>query len=320
MSKIDDEALDWVVKQSAGELSDADRQAFEAWYDSDIRCQGAHLRAQAIWHSLDKATVQPNLQPRVRLAGRDQPGISRRMMIGGMGLVAASAAGLGVYAFVERPPSEFHTTIGEMRKVPLQDRSIASLNSDSRLRVEMTATLRRVVLVQGEALFEVAKNPDKPFVVEAGNVRVRAVGTAFSVRRREAGADVLVTEGIVEVWNTEARPRRVHAGESAFVPEMQADIAVVPEAEEISRRLSWRDGKIVLKNQTLAEAVDEFNRYNQIKISIEDPAIRGNRLVGQYRVDQPEDFADSVRELMDVPVKYETKRIRLGDARPADKR
>jgi transmembrane sensor len=319
MSKIDDEALDWVVKQSAGALSDADRTAFEAWYDSDMRCQGAYLRAQAIWHSLDKATVQPNLQPRVRRVADHSPGVSRRMVIGGLGLAAASAAALGVYALVNQPPSDYVTTVGEMRKVPLQDRSVASLNSNSHLRVEMTSKLRRVVLVQGEALFEVAKDPAKPFVVEAGNVRVRAVGTAFSVRRREAGADVLVTEGIVEVWNDEHKSRRVRAGESAFVPEMQADIAVTAQAEEISRRLSWRDGKIVLKNQTLAEAVEEFNRYNQIKISIDDPAIRDNRLVGQYRVDQPEDFADSVRELMDVPVKYETKRIRLGDASAADK-
>lgn len=314
MSKIDDEALDWVVRQAGGDLSDADRAAFEAWYDAHPRHQGAYLRAQAIWHSLDKATVQTNLQPMVRPAiAKNPPLPSRRMLMGGLGLAAASAAGLGLYALTQRPVTEIQTALGEMRKVPLSDRSVASLNSDSRVLVDMTSKLRRVVLVQGEALFEVAKDPKKPFVVEAGNVRVRAVGTAFSVRRKASGAEVLVTEGVVEVWNGGAAPRRLSAGSGAFVPEAKEEITVSAQGEDIPRKLAWREGKIILQNQTLEAAVEEFNRYNRIKISIEDPAIRNERLVGQYRLDQPEDFADTVRELMDVPVRVEPKRIRLGD-------
>lgn len=320
MSKIDDEALDWVVRQSGDALSDADRIAFEAWYDADPRHQGAYLRAQAIWHSLDKATVQSNLRPDVQAPKAVRPVVSRRVLVGGIAAAAASAAGLCVLTLTNRSQTEIQTALGEMRKVPLSDRSVASLNSDSRVLVDMTPKLRRIVLVQGEVLFEVAKDPKKPFVVEAGNVRVRAVGTAFSVRRKALGAEVLVTEGVVEVWNGGAAPKRLHAGDGAFVPDAKEEITVSAQAEDITRKLAWREGKIILQNQTLEAAVEEFNRYNRIKISIEDPAIRNERLVGQYRLDQPEDFADTVRELMDVPVRVEPERIRLGDKKASDKR
>lgn len=319
MSKIDDEALDWVVRQSGDTLTDADRIAFETWYDAHPRHQGAYLRAQAIWASLDKATVQSNLRPDVQTPKATRPIVSRRAMMGGIAVAAASVAGLGVLTLTNHSKTEIQTALGEMRKVPLSDRSVASLNSDSRVLVEMTPNLRRIVLVQGEALFEVAKDPKKPFVVEAGNVRVRAVGTAFSVRRKASGAEVLVTEGVVEVWNQGAAPRRLSAGHGAFVPDAKQEITVSAQPEEITRKLAWREGKIILQNQTLEAAVEEFNRYNRIKIFIEDPAIRDERLVGQYRLDQPEDFADTVRELMDVPVKVEPERIRLGDRKSSDK-
>ena len=130
---------------------------------------------------------------------------------------------------------------------------------------------------------------------------------------KASGAEVLVTEGVVEVWNGGAAPRRLSAGSGAFVPEAKEEITVSAQGEDIPRKLAWREGKIILQNQTLEAAVEEFNRYNRIKISIEDPAIRNERLVGQYRLDQPEDFADTVQELMDVPVRVEPERIRLGD-------
>ncbi|ESQ86520.1 hypothetical protein ABAC460_23245 [Asticcacaulis sp. AC460] len=308
MAGIDDEALEWVVRQAAGELSDADRLAFEAWYDSGPRQQGAYLRAQAIWHSLDAATTQPNLRPQPVKA---RP-VSRRVLFGGMAAgVAAAAVGLVTYNAMKRPAMVFETALGEIRKVPLEDSSIATVNSASRMEVAMTPSLRRIVLVEGEALFEVAKNPNRPFVVEAGDIRVRAVGTAFSVRRRDGGADVLVTEGVVEISGKGITTHRVAAGNSAVVS-AQADVKVAPAEAEITRRLAWREGRIVLDNQTLAEAVDEFNRYNRVKIAIADPAIRGRRLVGQYRLDQPADFAMTVQDLMQVPVTVGPDTIKIG--------
>jgi transmembrane sensor len=315
MSKIDDEALDWVVRQSSGTLDEAGRLAFEAWYDAAPRHQGAYLRAQAIWHSLDKTTIQSNLRPRIVGAeAKAYKAVSRRnLLIGG----AATAAAAGIAAMIlvpEMARKSLKTSTGEMRKVPLPDRTMASLNSASHLEFNMTPRLRRVVLVEGEALFEVAKNPDQPFVVEAGNVHVRAVGTAFSVRRRDGGADVMVTEGIVEAWaeGGTADRQKLIAGQETFISENAETITVSSAPQEVERKLAWRDGKVILNNQTLSEAVDEFNRYNAVQIVIADPALRQRRFVGQYRIDQPEDFADTVRSLLEVPVQIKTDSITLG--------
>lgn len=314
MSPVDEAALAWVAKQAAGRLSDADRAAFDAWYAENLRHQGAYLRAQAIWHTLDKATIQQNLRP--GQLPRHAP-VSRRAVIAG-GMVAA--AGLAALLLPRRAPDAvLTTTLGEFRKVPLPDKSVASLNSGSHVEVRMTSKLRRVVLVEGEAWFEVAKNPEKPFVVEAGDVRVRAVGTAFSVRRRDGGADVLVTEGVVEAWSeggsADGPRRRLSAGDEAFVPSDAAAIRVAAAPAEVERKLAWREGNIVLDNETLDEAAAEFNRYNSQKITIADPAVGKLRFVGQYRIDQPAQFAQSVQAVTGATVSIEDGSILIG--RPA---
>ncbi len=323
MSTLDDEASDWVVRQSSGPLDEASQRAFEAWYDTGPRQQGAYLRAQAIWRSLDKATVQSNLRPeaiRRTAQARTTRRPSRRAILTA-GVATSAAAGLVAVVLGSRLTGgvTLRTTLGEVRKVPLEDRTIASLNSDSHLEVSMTPKLRRIVLVSGEALFEVAKNPQRPFVVEAGDVFVRAVGTAFSVRRRTTGADVLVTEGVVEAWNAggSGGARRIAAGEQAFVPYRAEPISVLAAPREIERKLAWREGNIILDNQTLAEAVLEFNRYNRLKIIIADPALGSHRLVGQYRADQPEQFVDAVQALMDVPVAKTGDRLAIGREKSA---
>lgn len=318
MASIDEEATTWVVRQSSGPLDEADQRAFEDWYDLGPRQQGAYLRAQAIWRSLDKATVQPNLRPDAKSRGRVTARPSRRAVLSA-GLAASAAAGItaAVWATRRTDAQAFTTTVGEVRKIPLSDRTLASLNSESRLEVRMTPKLRRVVLVSGEALFNVAKNPQRPFVVEAGDVFVRAIGTAFSVRRWATGADVLVTEGVVETWNAAGagHARRISAGERAFVSNRAESFAVVSAPEDIQRRLAWRDGNIVLDNQTLAEAALEFNRYNRLKIVITDPELQSHRFVGQYRTDQPEQFADAVHALLGATVTRQGDRIAIGRAR-----
>ncbi len=314
MSRIDDEALSWVAKQSAAPLCDVDRRAFDAWYAASPRHQGAYLRAQAIWHSLDKAAIQPNLRPAEMSSPRGRPASRRAFLAGGVAAAGVAAAAVAVSGLITSRKTILKTVTGEFRKVPLADRSIANLNSGSHVEVDVTPHSRRVVLVAGEAWFEVAKDPDKPFVVEAGDVRVQAIGTAFSVRRRDNGADVMVTEGVVEAWSNggTAGRQRIAAGGEAFIARAAQAIEVSHTPDEIERKLAWRDGNIVLNNETLAEATEDFNRYNARKIIIADPALRHMRFVGQYRIDQPESFADAVHSLLDVPVVTTSDGIFIG--------
>lgn len=343
MSSIDDAALEWVARESAGPLDPAAQAAFEAWYLANPRHQGAYLRARAIAHSLDGVTVQASLKPRPEhlapehlagaarrpdarvaehesgpAAGAAEPGRPARgrraFVLGG-----ALAAGIAAVAFTSLGPdllgrATYATARGEFRKVQLADRSTITINSASEVAVYLTDVQRRVALAHGEAWFDVAKDKQRPFVVEAGDARVRAVGTAFSVRRHAHGAEVLVTEGVVEVWaNGGTAPRqRLAAGQLALLPDDGGAPRIGANPAEVARRLAWREGKLVFENQPLGDAVAEFNRYNARQIVVADPALRRKPLVGHYRIDQPEEFANDVHALLDVPVAIGADQIRIG--------
>ncbi len=323
MSTIDQEALGWVVRQSGRELQAGERAALDAWLAADIRHQGAYLRARAINRALDQAMVQETLRPaRERLEvewtgaeWRQRP--SRRAFLA-RGGIAAGIAALAVAGVLPALADKtvLTTAKGEFRKVPLPDKSVADINSGSQLEVRMTRQKRQLNLKMGEVWLEVAKDKSKPFIVEAGDIRVQAVGTAFGVRRYGNGAEVLVTEGVVEVWSNDgsAQKRMVAAGEQSFIPDLAATIPVTRQPKEIARKLAWREGKLVFNNQTLNEAVADFNRYSSKKIIIVDPRLKARKLVGQYQIDAPERFAEDIGSFLEVPIAITAEKIMIGDA------
>ena len=122
---------------------------------------------------------------------------------------------------------------------------------------------------------------------------MEAVGTAFSVRLRDGGADILVTEGVVRAWSigAESEAVRIQAGSRAFIANNATVIKAVAKPSELDRQLAWRAGKIDLAGETLAQAVAEFNRYNDRQIAILDRTAGGKRFYGVFRIDDPEGFA-----------------------------
>jgi transmembrane sensor len=181
------------------------------------------------------------------------------------------------------------------------------LNTASTVRVDLTPAERRIDLERGEAFFVVAKDPNRPFVVEAGSKRVIAVGTQFSARRDNNELRVIVTEGAVRLESV-GGPLRVsgdgaQASSGTAMPEFarlpagtiaratDGDVLVqtksIPEAEEA---LSWRAGYLTFHETTLAEAVEEFNRYNTHKITIKGPRVAAIRISGTFRPTHYEAF------------------------------
>lgn len=301
-----DEAAAWAVRLEERGGDPRVAEGARTWLAGDARRAGALLRAQAALSLIN----------RTRVFGAEEAlpvtANSRRRFLAwgaGSGLLAASLGGLAVLAPRGR---RLATDLGEVRKSPLGDGSVAAVNTDSVVYVDMRPRLRRVAIDKGEAWFKVAKDAERPFVVEAGDVRVRAIGTAFSVRRREGGADVLVTEGVVETWRVgqEDRAIRVAAGSKAFVSDHQPPQAVAAAAE-VENTLAWRDGQIAIYGQTLAEAASEFNRYNTRKIVIPDPQLAGEKVVGQFRTDDPETFAQVAAASLGATLRAEPGALRL---------
>jgi transmembrane sensor len=223
----------------------------------------------------------------------------------------ALAASLGAVAWLSKPslvrPVLLRTAKGEIRLLPLSDGSSVTLNTNSVLKVAYSASRRDVDLMSGEALFDVAKDRQRPFIVRAGDTRVRAVGTSFSVRLEETGAvRVLVREGVVEVTRGgRTVPVRAGANVLAEVPPSSGGDGVSTRmvgAEATARGLAWRDGMLSFNGESLTEAAAEFDRYSNIRIVVDDPDLGRQTLTGLFAASDPQGFAKAVASALNGKV------------------
>lgn len=309
-AEIEREAAQWVMRIDREGRDPALLAALDGWLAGDRRRRGALLQTEAVWALLDELGDAKLKRGAAWSDGRggNEAGesgdphswLTRRGLFAGAGAAMAASA-LGLF-FLARTGEEYATATGEIRQVPLTDGSVAAINTASLLEVNVTQEHRTVRLIKGEAWFKVAKDPTRPFTVSAGRARVEALGTAFSVRLYDNGADILVTEGIVEAWpnGTEGHRVRLIAGETAFVAEDAAIVRSSSGATNVDRALAWREGKIEFDGESLLEAVNNFNRYNYRKIIIVDHNIAGEKLYGIFRIDDPEGFSLAVQHALDV--------------------
>jgi transmembrane sensor len=305
---VADRAAEWATRIDAGSIDASTDETLRGWLDEDPRHRGALLRAEAALSFVDRgralAGVVPKPNPR-------PVWIRRKLLFAG----AALAAGIVGVAVLMTAPHRYDTSVGEIRRVPLSDGSLLAINTQSEVEVTMHPDIREVTLTRGEAWFQVAHDKKRPFIVSAGRIRVRAVGTAFSVRRHDEGVDLLVTEGVVETWTVgeESRRVRVAAGSKAYVGEYQRPKAI-QAAADIERSLAWREGQIALEGETLDEAVAEFNHYNARKLVITDALLAEEKLVGQFRATEPMTFAEAVATTLGASVTQDGDTIRLSRA------
>jgi transmembrane sensor len=274
------------------------------------------LRAQAALSLVDRARALPEATLDDTRTVASPLHRRRFLAVGALSAGVAVAATAGLLAMADKPQT-FRTARGELRRVALEDGSVAEINTETSLDVTMARRIRRVRLQHGEALFTVVKDSARPFVVETSNIRVGAVETAFSVYDAGTHIDVLVTEGVVEAWRRMDRATRVRIGAGSRLRIGHDGAFVVSEAVDgIARDLAWRSGQIDLAGRSLAQAVAEFNRYNQRRIVIDDPALGGETLIGLFRTNDPESFARSIALAFGASLSQTTDTIRLGPPTP----
>jgi len=307
--EVADEAAVWATRIDAGAVDPNNDAALRHWLEEDPRRRGALLRAEAALSFVDRARALGGVVPKPS----PRPIWIRRKLVFLGAALAASLAGVLLLL-----PGALHysTGLGQMLNVPLTDGSVVSLNTLSAVDVTMRAKAREITLVRGEAWFQVAHDVQRPFVVSAGRVRVRAVGTAFTVYRQDHGADVLVTEGVVETWTAgkEDQIVRVAAGSKAYVDEYDsAKLTLV--TTDGARALAWREGQIVLEGETVKEAIAQFNRYNTIKLTVADSSLAEEKVVGQFRATEPMRFAEAVSTILGATITQQGDTIQLSPAR-----
>ena len=316
--RIREQASDWLVERDAGWESGREA-AFEAWKSEDIRHEIAVRELEATWNrmmQLREVIEDPTLRPNLDILNSDSrshPRARRRKWLALGSLAAVLVLGLSLWTFRKTDtfsdsqyPISYSTTFNDYKQVGLDDGSILELNANSRVEIDFSNEFRRVYLLRGEAHFQVAKNPSKPFLVDVGGVAVEAIGTAFNVRYGADEIQVLVTEGRVSVNMEASSQNEISSSEilSSNLPELIAgDKATIStqgdhmipmvsntSEEEYSQILAWKGPRLFFDATPLQEAVRQFNEHNLIEIRIEGEEIKQEPIGGSFLVEDVEAF------------------------------
>jgi transmembrane sensor len=209
----------------------------------------------------------------------------------------------------------FRTNVGERATATLEDGSTVVLNTSSILEINYSKLRRDVRLIAGQALFKVAHDPARPFIVAAASHEVVAVGTEFEVRLDGEKIQVALLQGRVRVEPIAAR-RGTAAADSVAVmapgEQLVASAAgMVVNRADVEELVSWKSGRVRFDNMRLGDAVAEMNRYSRTRILIDDPAAADIRITGAFRVGQSYTFAETIGEAFPVEVEHSGDTIRL---------
>ncbi|MFC4257312.1 FecR family protein [Croceibacterium xixiisoli] len=324
---IDDQAAAWAVEAAHGDMTPEGRADLQEWLAADRRHRGAYMRARAWLIAAEEAVLatqgeDQHAQPARPASDNDNDGDVReraaaepqdrplrratsqwlkRTAAGGAAIAASlavlMAAGIPLPLFGPAAPTEDAIQI-----VQLRDGSVARLSPDARIQVVLSDGIRNITLLSGKATFDVAKDKTRPFVVRSGDVYAQATGTVYSVSRiGRTGGTVKVLEGSVLVWPRDERDQavRLQAGGTVTLDPGPTPIPTASQnpaspAAQPTRRLSTPDmAQISLDNVPIAQAAMRFNRVNSTKIIIGDAAIGDVRVIGHYKANDPEHFAQA---------------------------
>ncbi|UHC19829.1 FecR domain-containing protein [Methylobacterium currus] len=284
---IDEAAAGWVVRLASSDATAADRAAFDVWLAADPAHAAAYAEMDALWRQLGH--LPDRAPPPAKRRSRTGPACLAAAVV--LGSFLASQAGL-----VDWLRSDLWSGVGDITHATLPDGSRVDLNTGTALALHFSGTERRIALLRGEAVFDVARDPGRPFVVEGGGLRVRAVGTVFYVRADGAGQPVGVAEGRVEV-TAAGRPLAVSAGE-AF---REGPAHAVVKAD-VARAMAWRDGRLIVSGERLSDVLAELARYRRGRILLLDRRAGERRVTGAFDPRHTDEALDALAASLSLRV------------------
>lgn len=322
---IEARAAAWLAERDDG-LTIEQEQEFSEWKAADRRHAAAVARLEIAWGALHQLR---EFRPEARqhpdpdlLAPAVHNNVVRFPWRPVLAIAAAAAIAVtALFVWEQRVPVEtlptrlvvtaadhYATTVGGYQRATLPDGSVIELNENSELNLAYTDAVRRVQLVRGEVHFTVAKNKERPFLVEANGVTARAVGTAFNVRIDSDAVEVLVTEGTVEIGGSMQKAETLplmtagdqaivsldHTGRLPHFEKLSADV--------ISARLSWQGSRLVFVDNPLSEVVAKFNEHNRVQIRIADPKLASFKVAGNFQAENVEAFLRLMASDRDIRV------------------
>lgn len=325
---IQDQAAMWVSKLDTDNPSRKTVVEFKAWVKQSLQHRQAFEKHMALWNDMNVLTRMvppsqkvPPSQNQQATATKPEPLFARYWQQGlAFCLLFVFVA---VVQFNQGANATYTTAIGEQQTVQLDDGTVVILNTDTKVKVAYTDQRRAIYLSYGEAHFEVAHNPDIPFEVFAGQGKVRAVGTAFTVYLKSDDVEVVVTEGTVEILPTDTEkpepptqanapqatqilaqattsPEQITAGNIATYDRHTAEHVMQTALGENKDKLSWHKGLLVFRNEPLEKVIAEVNRYTELKVVIPDQSIRSMKVGGFFKVSDINSVFVALEEGFDI--------------------
>ncbi|MGP0170479.1 FecR family protein [Pseudomonas sp. NCHU5208] len=293
-------AAEWAVLLADAPLDDDQQRALQQWLQADVRHAEALALAQRTWAALGRlptgsvaprraAPVAPVAAPRARRPARLRrwgAAACLALLLGGLGLSQGERLLLPLLA-------DQRTAVGEVRSLTLEDGSEVTLDSASAIRLDYSSDQRRVELLAGAAIFQVAPQAERPFVVAAAGGSVQALGTRFLVQREADGTQVGVLEHAVQV-SAAGEQRRLEEGHSLLydaqgLHEMTLDLP---------RATSWQRGLLIFDRQPLGQVVEQLNRYRPGYIFVADDALARREVSGVFHLDRLDAALDTLTREM----------------------
>ncbi len=306
--KREAEAAGWVARLQSRDATEEDRRRFEIWLGQHPDHHALYESFRSLWGDLKQVPLPPDQLKKLRRKKRlsSAGGVAALLMAVA---VSTSAFRMG---YVDRWQSDYYTIAGEVRSVELQDGSYIDLNTDTAIAVHYTEQERRIVILRGEAFFDVAHNPDRPFIVQSGGLTATALGTHYAVRTDTGGAEemVQVQEGRVEV--TSSRDHAVlTAGEVAELDGQDLQLS----RQDVDAQTAWRDGKLIFSGQPLQEVLATLARYRNGRIVVVGSDVGSQKVSGIFDVHDTDAALDSLAQNLDVRVTRLTNMLVLVTSR-----
>jgi len=302
--QIREQAAEWAIKRAdKPDWTDVDQAELDTWLSSSPSHMVAFLRVESAWQRVDRLRALRRPQ-----APQRKP--TRLLKLAGVASVAVAVAVVALQGRLNPQFSVYSTPVGGHEVLKLADGSQIELNTATKLRTSLKGETRTVWLDAGEAYFQVRHDAGRPFIVYAAGHRLTDLGTKFLVRSAKERVQVTLIDGEVRFESSGVGVR----GHSAL---MTAGDVVVATADSMSvthhavtkleNELGWRRGLLVFKHTTLKDAVEQFNRYNGDKISIEDPKVAQLTVDGTFRTTSTRHFAEVVQAVFGLQVRHQDR-------------
>ena len=305
------EAADWFARLQSVDAPEADWTAFVEWLERDPAHAEAYAAVERMWVDLDGLDL-PAETIVVPFARGSAPRLTRRRWaIFGAGATAAAAALAAVMVLPQEGAVAYQAPAAKPRTVELADGSHLYLNRAAQVRVALKSTRRAVEFVDGEAEFDVAHDPARPFLIAAGDRQIRVVGTAFNVLRHDGRLTVTVQRGVVAVSGDAAHPAdtvTLTAGQQ--LDHLEGSMVTKVSQVDPQDALGWRRGVLVYRDRPLAEVSADLGRYLPLPVRI-DPSARDLKFTGLLFIDSEDAMIRRLEAFLPVTAERTSTEIRL---------